>query len=555
MTIDRDSSSRRFRLQLLHPERIEKQPPCQSGCPGSGDIRAWIGVVAQRHRTGMSETEACDAAWRILVDRNPLPATMGRICPHPCESACNRGAKDGAVSVNAMERFLGDWGIERGLALERLGGERHEESIGVIGAGPAGLSFAYQMARRGYRVTVYDAHETPGGMLTFGIPAYRLPKEVVDAEVQRIADLGVRFDCGVRVGADVGIDSLRERHQFVFVGIGAQASRSLGIEGEAGPGVLSGIDYLAQVQRGELGDLGRDVVVIGGGNTAVDAARTARRTGASVSMLYRRTRSEMPAFAEEVNEAVEEGVELVELAAPEAFLRMDGRLRAVAVQRMQLGPTGSDGRREPLPIPGDTFEIPSTTAIVAVSQMSRWDGLEALHSLMEGPQTLHDPEATIIEGGDVLRPGIASAAIGQGRSAAEHAHARLRGHAPPAPPSRPSVGPELLRLDVYPCAERAEPLVLDSQVRASDPQREVHLGISRSQFLEEAERCFSCGSCFGCGRCAMYCNPCGYAAVEQPRPGAYFEFSPDVCEGCGKCIELCPCGFIGLHPEDSGLRN
>jgi NADPH-dependent glutamate synthase beta subunit-like oxidoreductase len=318
------------------PQQVEKSAPCQGGCANCGDIRGWIGAVAQREKTGLSRAEAYEQAWRIITDVNPFPATLGRICPHPCENHCNRSELDEPLAINAMERFLGDFAIRSGLPLGRDGEAPREEWIGVVGAGPSGLSFAYQMARRGYRVTVYDAREKVGGMLRYGVPDYRLPQDVLDAEIQKILDLGVELNLGVEVGTDISLEELRDRHSAVYLGIGAQSGQALRIPGGDGAGVWLGTEYLARINCGEPVETGDRVIVVGGGNTAIDAARCVRRAGANVTILYRRSREEMPAIAQEIDDAIDEGAELVLLATP------------VAVQRRADGtssPGTADGAR------------------------------------------------------------------------------------------------------------------------------------------------------------------------------------------------------------------
>ena len=240
-----------FQQVLARPKQSEQLPPCGAGCATGADIRGWISVIAQRRKLGLWDAEAFSRAWRMVTDVNPFPATLGRICPHPCEAGCNRAGKDGAVAINALERFLGDWGLRQGLRLQQLEEDEKPESIGVIGAGPAGLSFAYQMARRGYRVTVYEKNAKPGGMLQYGIPEYRLPEDILAAEVGRIVALGVKLKLGTGIGREVSVPELRARHDILFLGIGALRARMLGIPGEDGGGVWTGTEYLASVNRGE----------------------------------------------------------------------------------------------------------------------------------------------------------------------------------------------------------------------------------------------------------------------------------------------------------------
>jgi NADPH-dependent glutamate synthase beta subunit-like oxidoreductase/Pyruvate/2-oxoacid:ferredoxin oxidoreductase delta subunit len=539
----------------FRPSQVQKQPPCQIGCPNCGDIRGWIGTVAQRHKLGLSREEAYTRAWRMITDVNPFPSVLGRVCPHPCEAECNRGEVDEPLSINAMERFLGDWAIENAVGLERLAPGRHPETIGVIGAGPSGLSFAYQVARRGYEVTVYERRERAGGMLRYGIPDYRLPPAVLDAEIQRILDLGVELRTGVAVGRDVTLADLRERHDVLYVGIGAQKGRGLGLPGETGPGLWIGTEYMERVNRGETAVVGERVIVVGGGNTAVDAARTARRTGSEVTILYRRSRAEMPAIPAEIEEAEAEGVRIELLAAPVRVERAedgDGKgagITAVVARRMRLGEPDESGRRRPVPIEGSEFEIRADTLIAAVSQEPEWDGLGPdLGS--EGSWLVAGEAGSLSDGvwagGDVLGLGIAGNAIVQGRKAAETVHARLRGVSAPLPDSRPTIGTAELVPGFYAPTGRSEPAHLPPAEALARPDAETVERITEEAFLAEAARCFSCGSCFGCQQCWMYCTAGCFTAVEESGPGVFFTLSLDRCHECGKCAEVCPCGYLSV---------
>jgi NADPH-dependent glutamate synthase beta subunit-like oxidoreductase/Pyruvate/2-oxoacid:ferredoxin oxidoreductase delta subunit len=541
-----------FSLNYIHPQQMESVPPCGANCPSGGNVREWIGLVAQRDKLGLTKYEAYKYAWETIVDRNPFPATMGRICPHPCENECNRIAKDGAVAVNELERFLGDWGIDQALPLRKLDFRDRSEKIAVIGAGPAGLSFAYQMARRGYAVTVYDRHEKAGGMLRFGIPDYRLPPAVLDAEIQRIEELGVSFELGIRVGRNISVDQLREAFDVVFVGVGAQIGRSLGIPGESGPGVYSGAEYLHRINTGERIDTGAEVIVVGGGNTAIDAARAARRQRANVTILYRRTRHEMPAIEHEIDEAIEEGVQIEFLASPVEIQRDQGVVGSIRVQRMELGEEDESGRRRPVPVAGSTFELPATAVMVAISQEPDWEAIEALKE--DGPWLQPRSDGTVdlstYAGGDVRGLGIASMAIGHGRAAAETAHARLVGLQAPVPGEVPPRNQEAaVKLDFYEGKPRVSAPETPVEQRLKDATLQTAQTISEDAFLQEASRCLSCENCFGCRHCWMYCNAAGFTEVDDPRPGHYFKLDLSVCEGCGKCIDVCPCGYLKPQVE------
>jgi formate dehydrogenase major subunit len=536
-----------FQIALRWPEQREKLPPCQDACPSGNDIRGWIATITQAGAQGLSPEAARTRAWKRLVAANPFPATMGRICPSPCETRCNRSHKDGAVAIHALERYIGDWALRNRLALPRLEAAPRHEAIGVIGAGPAGLSFAWQMAHRGYPVTVYEAAPEPGGMLRYGIPAYRLPENVRDAEIRRILDLGVELRTNTRVGREVSLADLYARHGGLFLGIGAQQGRSLRIPGEEGPGVWTGVDYLNRVNRRQQVDTGDRTVVIGGGNSAINAARAVRRRGATAFLLYRRTREEMPAIESEIEDALREDVRIEYLSAPREILREGGRIRALIVQKMQLTEPDESGRRRPVPVPGAEYELPVDSVIAAISQEPAWEYLDEL-----GPRGIWmecDPTGRVGErlwaGGDVLGLGIASRAIAHGRRAAAAMHAQLRGLAATEQPRGLPIMQDQIRLDYYAAQSPVMPPARPPQEWLREPEREIRQTITEDLFRRELGRCFSCGLCFGCQRCWMYCNPASYTPLREPGPGSYFSLELDSCEACGKCIDVCPCGFLG----------
>lgn len=532
----------------FRPAQRKKRPPCQDNCPNCGDIRAWIGVIAQRERSGLSRSEAYARAWRTIVDVNPFPAVLGRICPHPCETGCNRSTHDGALAINAMERFLGDWAIEQRLPLERMPGERRERTVGVVGSGPSGLSFAYQLARRGYPVTVYEARSRPGGMLRHGVPDYRLPPRVLDAEIRRILDFGVTLELNTRVGRDVTLDELRRRHAALYLGLGAQAGRLLGIPGEAGESVWSGVDYLERVNSGQPPAPAARTVVVGGGNTAIDAARSARRQGSDVALVYRRSRADMPAVPEEVEDGLAEGVELLTHCAPIRVLRSPaGQLQGVECVRMQPGDPDDSGRRRPVVVAGSEFTLPADALIAAISQAPVLEGLDGVRHA--GAWLITDDAGYVGEGllagGDTLGLGIAGDAIVQGRRAAERLHAQWSGEAVPAiDPLVRLIGPDAVQFHHKPGSAPARPLRLPGAERLQPTNPEVTATLSEEAFLAEVERCYSCGDCLGCEQCAMFCTKGSFTRLAEVGPGMYFSLALDACEECGKCIAVCPCGFL-----------
>ncbi len=527
------------------PKQITKLPPCLGTCPSGNDIRGWLTIIGQREKTGLSEEQAYEKAWRLICETNPFPSIMGRVCPHPCETGCSRELKDGAVAINACERFIGDWALDQGLKLTMLDEEPKEESIGVIGAGPAGLAFAYQMRRRGYPVTVYEKTEKAGGMLYWGIPFYRLPAEVLQAEIDRVVDLGVELKLETPVGDGVSVDELRKQHKLLFLGIGAHKGKLMRVENEEGPGVWTGTDYLHLVNQGNPPELGDQVVVIGGGDTAIDAAREARRAGANATILYRRTRVEMPAIDSEVDDLEKEGITLELLVAPVGIRRAGEKLTHLTAQKMELGEPDDSGRRRPVPIEGSEYDIPVTAVIAAVSQQPDW--IEALK-----PQTrwLEPDETGKIEedvwaGGDVIDLGLATTAVYHGMRAGLAAHHFLRGTEPDKR-DWPELDKNRLKLEVYEAAEKAKPGHRPVEEWLSKPIDEIVHRITGEEFESEIGRCFSCGLCYGCERCWMYCTPGCFKKVPEPGPGNYYTADLGSCDGCNKCRDECPCGYIDM---------
>lgn len=537
----------------LRPRQVLKAAPCGVACPSGTKIRQWLQAIAQREKLGLNQDEAFEKAWNILVDTNPFPSVMGRVCPHPCEDACNRTGKEGAVSINVCERYIGDWAIEKKLSLPVLEDDKKSASVGVVGAGPAGLSFAYQMARRGYPVTVYEKTAKPGGMVFWGIPFYRQPEEVLQAEVQRIADLGVEIKYNCEVGKDISVADLKAAHQAIFVGIGAHKGRLLRCPGEDGEGVWTGTDYLHKINAKETVDVGKNVAVIGGGDTAIDAARAARRSGADVTIVYRRTREEMPAIDPEIEDALKEGVKLEYLAAPVEIKRDgDGKVTAMTVRKMELGEPDDSGRRRPVPIDGSDYDIALDTVIAAISQEPNGAGLEDLYP--DGPWITADDHYKIADGlwgaGDALNLGLVTDAIGQGRVAAVHAAAELKGEEAPKELDLPPIPKERIKMeleDVYPTKPKVEGSHRPAEEWLKKPDEEINLGINEAQFLEEVTRCFSCGQCFGCERCWMYCTPGCFKKSEDIGLGKpYYIMKLDTCDGCKKCDDECPCGYMDM---------
>ena len=532
----------------LRPRYAPKTPPCIDMCPNKNNIREMLMTVGQSEKYERPYEESLEKAFYIWAEKNPLPSVCGRVCPHPCETGCNRNEKEGPVGINSMERYLGDFAIDKGLPLKKLTGETYPEKIAVVGSGPSGLSCAYQLARKGYGVTVYEAFSKPGGMLRYGIPPYRLPHDILDAEIQRILDMGVELKCDTSIGRDVPYEKLKEDYSAIYVAIGAHKGKLLNVEGEDAENVLTGTEFLNQANSGRPVDIGKKVIVIGGGDTAIDAARVSRRLGAEATILYRRTRTEMPAIEEEIEGALEEGVKIEYLAAPIAFIKDNGRAKGMKCIRMELGEPDDSGRRRPVPIQGSEFDVDADCVIAAISQEPDFEGLE---NLKAGPRDwikADETGATGMEktyaGGDVLDLGLVVVAIFQGRMAAEAIHHNLRGTQPEPVENLPVIKADKMKLDFYDPKARNDQAALPVSERFESVDKEVNLGYTEQQMRDESQRCMSCASCFDCGTCWSYCQD--QAIVKPLVKGEPYTFKMDFCQGCKKCAEECPCGFIEM---------
>ena len=541
------SGSSGAELSSRRPLHFDQLAPCIDGCPQGTNIRGILMKIAQAEKYEKPIEEALEEAWIELTDKNPLPSICGRVCPNPCEDVCNRDAKDGPLAINNVERFIGDWGIEHGLKLRKESDETHPEKIAVIGAGPAGLSAAYHLTRKGYSVKIFEALDHPGGMLRYGIPAYRMPREVIEAEVNRIKDLGVEIEYGKSIGKDISYDEIQKNYAAIFVCVGAQGGVKLRCPGEDAENVYSGVRFLRLANSGQPVDAGENVVVIGGGDTAIDAARVSLRHGAKVTILYRRTRNEMPAIEEEIVGAEEEGIIFHFLAAPIEIIKEGDRAVEMRCQRMELGEPDDSGRRRPVPIEGGEFTIPVSTVIAAISQKPDMEGLEAVaneYKWMSADKNGATAYDNVYTGGDVLDLGLVTIAIYQGRRAAETIDVRFRGVDLTEEVKDPLIKSDKIILDWYEKVLRHECSQLAVEKRFDDGDVEINSTLTQDEVVAEARRCMSCGSCFDCGTCWSYCQD---NAINKPLiPGKRYTFKMEFCKGCDKCKEVCPCGFIEM---------
>ena len=518
--------------RTARPVYLSRLPPCNQQCPAGENIQAWL---------FHAESGDYQQAWRKVVEDNPFPAIMGRVCYHSCEGACNRAQLDEAVGINSVERFLGDQAIAQGWKFAPAAVASGKKVL-VVGAGPSGLSAAYHLARLGHQVTVHEAGPLPGGMMRFGIPQYRLPRQVLDAEVQRIVDLGVTIHYNTKVA---NVLEARQQGGFdaVFLAVGAHIAKRAYIPAGDSARVLDAVAVLRSMEGEDKPMLGRRVVVYGGGNTAIDVARTAKRLGATEAIIvYRRNREKMPAHDFEVEEALQEGVLIKWLST----ITQAGE-SSITVEKMALDEKG-------FPQPTGEFEtLAADSVVLALGQdvdLSLIEGVPGLaieDGVVQVDARMMTGHAGIFAGGDMVpAERNVTVAIGHGKKAARHIDGWLRGMAVAAPPKNELASFDKLNTWYYSDAPKTVRPMLDI-IRRQSTFEEVQGGLDENTALFEARRCLSCGNCFECDNCYGVCPD---NAVIKHGPGKGFDFNYDYCKGCGICVAECPSGAIKMVPED-----
>ena len=514
------------------PIYVDLLPPCNAGCPAGENIQAWLShTKAGRH----------EQAWRELVADNPFPAIHGRVCYHPCESVCNRASLDSAVSIHSVERFLGDLALEQGWQFDPPP-PRSGKRVLVVGAGPCGLSAAYHLARLGHEVEIRDSGEETGGMMRYGIPAYRLPRDVLTGELERIAAMGVRVTCGHKV-EDLVAEREEGAFDAVFAAVGAHLSKRVDIPARDAGRIVDAVSFLRGVASGERPVIGRRVAVYGGGNTAMDAARVARRMGADEALIvYRRTREQMPAHLDEAEDAEREGVEIHWLRTITA---LDGP--ELQVELMELDESG-------YPQPTGRFEtLAADTVILALGQESDTAFLRQVPGVeferdgtVQVSTSLQTGSPGLFAGGDMVpSEQTVTVGVGHGKKAARHIDAWLRGAAAVSVPKHELASFDKLHLWYFGDNPRRQQPELPPEERIAVFD-EVVGGLSAEEAVYEAGRCLSCGNCFECDGCL---GACPEDAVIKLGEGHRYRFDYDRCTGCGVCFEQCPVHAIEMIPE------
>jgi NADPH-dependent glutamate synthase beta subunit-like oxidoreductase len=519
-------------LRTRRPVYVDLLPPCNRACPAGEDIQAWLALAqAGKYRE----------AWETLVRDNPLPAIHGRVCFHPCESACNRGALDASVSIHVIERFLGDLASQQNWSFPvaaQSGGKR----VLIIGAGPSGLSAAYHLAGLGHTVEIHEAAPQAGGMMQFGIPAYRLPRADLMQEIARIQAMGVRIITNHKV-ADVLAEKADGGFDAVFIAIGAGAAKHIDVPARDASRVLDAVSLLHDVSTGEAPRLGRRVVIYGAGDAAMDAGRTAKRLGAQEALVvYRRDRVHMPAHAAEVSEAIQEDLKFRWLTSIKEINGSD-----LTVEMMELD---AQGRPHPT---GRLETLTADSIVLALGEESESAFLRQVPDLtfssdgtIRVDATLMTGHAGIFAGGDVIAgERSVTVSVGHGRRAARHIDAWLRNTTVAPHPKHPVVSFDMLHLPVFSDAEVTSPKMLSMPERIGD-FREVIAGLSKREARYEAQRCLSCGNCFECDNCYAACPE---VAIIKLGPGRRYQYDYEKCTGCAVCFEQCPCHAIEMVQE------
>ena len=531
-TIAKGAGARRWQ----RPVYVDHLPPCNHACPAGENIQAWLALAQEGDYEG---------AWRKYMEENPLPGTHGRACYHPCESACNRQFLDSSVSIHSLDRFLGDRAIEMGWTIAP--GAPTGKRVLVVGAGPAGLSCAYHLRRFGHDVEIRDANAEPGGMMLYGIPAYRLPRAGLTKEIARIEAMGVQIVRNARV-TDVLAEKAAGGFDAVFLAIGAQVANHLDIPAMDGGKIIDAVTLMERVEKGRAPSLGRVVGIVGGGNTAMDAARIAKRLGAQEAVIiFRYDKAQMEAHPYEAMEAQAEGVKVKWLSTVKQFGEDE-----IVVEQMEMLPDGSGAVGT-----GQFQTLKTDSLVLAVGQHADVEFLKKVPDLRIGRGNVVEVDAQmrasdgIFAGGDMIGGArTMTAAVGHGKKAARHIDAWLRGTVYEKPPQHPSIPYEQLNLTMFLDADRRAHAELPIEKRTGFD--EIVAGLSEREARYEAMRCLSCGNCFECDNCYAACPE---QAIVKLGKGRLYRVEHDLCTGCATCFEQCPCHALEMVAEPGAAES
>ena len=524
------------------PVHREKTSPCAVDCPVGEPIHQYMHLVTEgKYRT----------AWEMIMAVNPLPAVCGRVCYHPCESRCNRGEMDEPINIHGMERFLGDMAIDERWRISPPKKEIKDSPVVIMGSGPAGLSCAYHLRLLGYPVTVYERESAPGGMLRVGVPDFRMPRPVLDAEIERLTELGITFRCGENI---TDLEAVASGVRAVFLATGAHGSRDPQVTGIERRGVYFGLDFLKAFNAGGIPEVGRRLAVVGGGNTAIDVARVSRRLGAEVELLYRRTREEMPAHPEEVEQAQAEGVKFQFQVAPTVVLGEveQSPVKGLNMLRMRQGRPDESGRARPEPVEGSDFQVEADAVVFAIGEAPELGYLNGRGDLAGGRLATDSFGRTSIPGafaGGDISPGenTVTHGLADGRAAARYMHLVLSGIDPATEhvEKQEVVDYSQINQDYFEQGERRLQMTVRIQAQPVSDGRELEETLSPDEAGAEASRCFNCGTCVHCDNCLIFCPDLAVSCVD----GVY-KVKKEYCKGCGICAQECPRYIITMEPKN-----
>jgi len=545
--------------RYVQPLYEDKTSPCNESCPAAVNIQSQMRLVAQGKFREAAE---------LFRQEHPFPAVTGRCCFHPCETGCNRKDFDEPVNINGIERRIGDEALKFQTNNPNKGIKK--ETVAIIGSGPSGLTAAFYLAMMGYGVTVFEKEDKPGGVLRYGIPAYRLPKDVLDIEIANIEQVGVEIKTGVSIGADITLDQLKADFDAIYIAAGVWRSKKMRVENEDANGVMSGLEFLKSVAKGQEISIGPKVAIIGGGNTAMDACRSAKRLGLDPVVVYRRTKAEMPANKEEIQDAIDEGIPFQFLTAPSEVVVEDGKAVGLRCQKMQLGRPDESGRRRPEPVPGSEFVMPVDTILSAIGEEPDADWIDGKLEtkwnkiVVDALGTTED--SRIFAGGDIIDQNHTVVdAIGAGKKSAIAIATSFNGENPLDLLDNIRVGAKGsvstskyfgghpaethtvvrfkdLNPDYFTPSPRNRRPMLTEDKRVGNFD-EVKTGMSDEEVIAEAQRCFNCGSCIECDNCILYCPD--IAVLREPGGGkgvgaAPYTIDYEYCKGCLLCVHECP---------------